>query len=129
MATPNSRAVFRSPICSDSMSRLKGEYLYVWSVTSRTFIPSEGSYVLDLDGVDVLDLASTSQRLGAALGQTDVLDLTLVLELLHLLDGLLDRGHLVQAVAVVEIDVRETETSQRFLTGLAGVLGARVHVA
>jgi hypothetical protein len=29
MATPSSRAVLRRPIWSDSMSRLKGEYLFL----------------------------------------------------------------------------------------------------
>jgi hypothetical protein len=72
----------------------------------------------------VLDLAGTPQGLGAALRKTKVLDLALVLELLHLLDGLLDRGHLVQAVAVVEVNVRHAETTQRLLTSLAKVLRA-----
>jgi hypothetical protein len=89
------------------MSRLKGEYLHIWSVTSRTFKLSKGCYALNLDSVNVFDFASTSQGLGATLGKTNVLDLALVLELLHLLDGLLDRSYLVQTVAVVEIDVRD----------------------
>lgn len=69
-------------------------------------------YILDLNSVDVLDLAGTPQGFGAALRETKILDLTLVLELLHLLDSLLDRSHLVKTVAVVEIDVRHTKTPQ-----------------
>jgi hypothetical protein len=60
----------------------------------------------------VLDLASTPQRFRAALGETKVFDLSLVLELLHLLHSLLDRSHLVQTVAVVEVNVRHAETPQ-----------------
>ena len=70
----------------------------------------EGKYILNLNSIDVLDLAGTPQRFGAALRQTKVLDLALMLELLHLLDSLLDRSNLVQAMAVVEIDVRHTKT-------------------
>lgn len=77
----------------------------------------------------MLDLACTLQRLRAALGQTEVLDLALLLKLLHLLDRLLDRSDLVEAVAIVEIDVRNTEAPQRLLASLAQVLGARVDVA
>ena len=73
---------------------------------------NKGRYILNLNSVDVLDLAGASQGFGAALGETKVLDLTLVLELLHLLHSLLDRSHLVQTVAVVEVDVRHTETPQ-----------------
>ena len=68
--------------------------------------------VLNLNSIDVLDFAGALQRLGAALGETKVLDLALVLELLHLLDSLLDRSHLIQTVAVVEVDVRDAETPQ-----------------
>lgn len=56
------------------------------------------------------DLAGTLERLGADLGETKVLDLAFILELLHLADSLLNRSLLVQTVAVVEIDVVHTET-------------------
>lgn len=71
-----------------------------------------GRHILDLNSIDVLNLAGTPQGFGAALGETKVLDLTLVLELLHLLNSLLDRSDLVQTVAVVEINVRHTKTLQ-----------------
>ena len=45
----------------------------------------------------------------------DLVFLALMLELLHLLDSLLDRSNLVQAMAVVEIDVLHTEALQRAL--------------
>ena len=71
-----------------------------------------GMCILNLNSIDVLDLAGTPQGLGAALRETKVFDLALVLELLHLLDSLLDRSDLVQTVAVVEIDVRHPKTPQ-----------------
>lgn len=111
MATPSSRAVLRRPICSDSMSRLKGEYLCECQSQCKDQC-DEGSHILNLNGINVLDFAGTPQGLGAALRETKILDLTLMLELLHLLDSLLDRSDLVQTVAVVEINVRHTKTSQ-----------------
>lgn len=77
----------------------------------------------------MLDLASTPERLGAALRQTEVLDLALLLQLLHLLDRLLNGRHLVQAVAVVEVDMGDAEALQRTLARLAGVLRGGVDVA
>ena len=68
--------------------------------------------MLNLNSIDVLDLAGTPQGFGAALRETKILDLALMLELLHLLDSLLDRSDLVQTVAVVEVNVRHTKTPQ-----------------
>lgn len=77
----------------------------------------------------MLDLASTPKRVGAALRQAEVLDLALLLQLLHLLDRLLNGRHLVQAVAVVEVDVGDAEALQRTLARLASVLRGGVDVA
>ena len=63
----------------------------------------------------MLDLAGTPQGFGAALGETKVLDLALILKFLHLADGFLDGSLLVDTVAVVEIDVLHTEALQRAL--------------
>ena len=115
MATPSSRAVLRRPIWSDSMSRLKGEYLYWWSVGVAGACIGSRVYSLDLDGVDVDDLASSLESLRADLGETKVLDLSFLLQFLHLSDGLLDGSLLVDTVAVVEIDVLHTEALQRAL--------------
>lgn len=68
------------------------------------------------------DLAGTLERLGADLGETKVLNLAFVLELLHLPDGLLDGSLLVQTVAVIQIDVAHAEALQRALACLAAVL-------
>jgi hypothetical protein len=43
------------------------------------------------------DLAGTAERLAAALGQTNVLDLALVLQLLQLLNSLLNRSDTVES--------------------------------
>jgi hypothetical protein len=43
------------------------------------------------------DLAGTAKRFAAALRQTNVLDLALVLQLLQLLDSLLDRSDTVES--------------------------------
>jgi hypothetical protein len=81
MATPSSRAVLRRPIWSDSMSRLKGEYL--WMCQSCCGLSRRRrQYVLNLDSIDVLNLAGTPQGFRAALRETKVLDLALVLEFL-----------------------------------------------
>jgi hypothetical protein len=122
MATPSSRAVLRRPIWSDSMSRLKGEYLFGRSVGVVVACLEPGSHSLDLNGVDVDDLAGSPESLGADLGETNVLDLALILELLHLPDGLLDRSLLVHAVTVVEVDVLHAEALQRALACFAAVL-------
>jgi hypothetical protein len=71
-----------------------------------------GSHSLDLDGIDVDDFAGSSESLGADFGEAKVLDLALVLEFLHLADGLLDRSLLVHTVAVVEVDVLYAEALQ-----------------
>lgn len=112
MATPSSRAVLRRPICSDSMSRLKGEYLYVCQFVLGFPTLSEGEYILNLDSIDVLDFTGAPQRVGTALRETEVVDLALVLKFLHLLDCLLDGSNLIKTVTVVEIDVRHAETPQ-----------------
>jgi hypothetical protein len=113
MATPSSRAVLRRPIWSDSMSRLKGEYLFRWSV-GVVCVGMRG-HSLNLNGIDVDDLASPLESLGADLGETKVLDLSFLLQFLHLADGFLNGSLLVDTVAVVEIDVLHTEALQRAL--------------
>jgi hypothetical protein len=60
-------------------------------------------------------LAGSSESLGADLRETKVLDLSLLLQFLHLPDGLLDWSLLVDTVAVVEIDVLHAEALQRAL--------------
>ena len=115
MATPSSRAVLSRPIWSDSMSRLKGEYLFRWSVGVAGACVGSRVHSLDLYGIDVNDLASPLESLGADLGETKVLDLALILKFLHLADGFLDGSLLVDTVAVVEIDVLHTEALQRAL--------------
>jgi hypothetical protein len=77
---------------------------------------------LDLNGVDVDDLASSPESLGADLREAKVLDLAFFLKLLHLADGLLDRSLLVHTVAVVEIDVLHAEALQRAFACFAAVL-------
>ena len=72
-------------------------------------------------------LASAAQRLAAAFGQTKVLDLTLILQLLHRFHGLFDGRYSVQAVGVVEVDVRDSETLKRALTCFETVLWRAVN--
>lgn len=54
-----------------------------------------------LESVDLGDLVSLPECLGRTLGQTDVLDLSFLSELVHRPDGVLDRGLWVHSVLVV----------------------------
>jgi len=85
--------------------------------------------VLDLHGLDGVDLVRATQALARTLGQTQVLDLALVLELLHGLDRLLDGGFAVQTVCIVQVYGVEAETSQGGRAGLFAVFGRRVDAA
>lgn len=77
--------------------------------------------VLDLDGVNVGDLAGAAQGGGAALAQAEVLDLAGVLELLHGADGDLDGLVLVEAVAVVQVDVGQAQAGEGLVDGAVDV--------
>lgn len=57
--------------------------------------------VLDLKCVDVLHFACTTKRVGITLRQANVLDLALLLELLQLLNGQLNRRLAIETVSVV----------------------------
>jgi hypothetical protein len=106
------------------MSRLKGEYLlFGWLIGVAVVGVGSRGHSLDLDGVDVNNLAGPPESLGADLRETKVLDFSFVLEFLHLPDCLLDRSLLVHTVAVIEINVLYAESFQRLLTGLTAVLG------
>lgn len=63
-------------------------------------IQGEGR-VFNLNCIDVLHLACSTKRFAAALRETDILDLALMFELLHLLDGLLHWGRAIESVGVV----------------------------
>ena len=98
------------------MSREKGEYLSIsrrvsWLVgtSGRRRGLSGGSDGLNLHGSDWVHLVRAPQGLGAALGQANVLDLALVLELNKRLHGLLDGRLAVKTVHVVEVDEGEAE--------------------
>jgi hypothetical protein len=106
------------------MSRLKGEYLFRRSVGASVALVGSSGHLLDLDGVDVDDLASSPESLGADLREAKVFDLAFLLQLLHLTDGLLDRSLLVHTVAVIEIDVLYAEALQRAFACFAAVLGS-----
>lgn len=93
----------------------------------RLDIEREGR-VLDLDGGDGVDGVRTTQRSGTALAQAEVFDLAFVLELHHLLDGLLDGGLAIEAVAVVEVDGIDAEVLQRQLARLACLLRRAIDV-
>jgi hypothetical protein len=82
----------------------------------------EEGRVLDLVGGDLSDLGGTVKSGGRALGQSDVTDLSLLLESNKLGHGLLDRGSGVGTVLVVEVDVVGSKTLQGFLDGLADIL-------
>lgn len=75
----------------------------------------------------MLDLASPTQGLAAALRQPNVLDHPLLLQLLELFHRLLDGSFAVEAVRVVEVDVRYSEAGEGFLAGFAAVFGAAVY--
>ncbi len=80
--------------------------------------------VLDADDVD--DRARDVELLDADVGDADVADLALVLELLQGADGLLV-GHLgIGRVQLVEVDPIDAQVAQRALAGIAQVLRARV---
>lgn len=85
--------------------------------------------VLDLNGIDMLDLAGSTEGFTAAFGQADILDLALLLELFQLLHRLLDRRLLAQPMNVVEINEREAQTPQGALTRGTTILGRAVHRA
>jgi len=105
------------------MSRLKGEYLFGWSVDFDVGSVGYVGHSLDLDRIDVDDLAGPPESLGADLGETKVLDFAFGLEFLHLLNCLLDRSLLVHTVAVIQIDMLHAEALQRAFACFAAVLG------
>jgi hypothetical protein len=82
--------------------------------------------LLDLNSTNMLDLTGTSKSLGADFRESKVLDLTLLLQLLHLFHCLLNRRLLIYAVAVVKIDTLDAKAFQRLLASFAAVLGSRV---
>lgn len=70
----------------------------------------------------MLDLAGSTERLAAALRETDVLDLALVLQLLQLLDRLLDRGLAIEAVGIVcPSHISTNPTPSSLLQGLTEI--------
>lgn len=78
--------------------------------------------VLDLHGVDVRDFAGAAEALGAALAQAEVAHLAGVLQLLHLGDGRLDGLVHVQAVAIIQVHIRQAQALKGFVNGLVDVL-------
>ncbi len=94
------------------------------SSTSCGMAVGEVEAVLDRDHLD--DLASSLELLHGDIGDADVADLALVLELLERRDRALV-GHLrVGAVLLVELDRVEPQPPERALAGLPQVLGAAV---
>lgn len=58
----------------------------------------------------MVDGAGTTERLGGDFGEAEVVDFTLVFELDHCFNGFLDWCFAVDSVAVVEVDVVDTES-------------------
>jgi hypothetical protein len=74
----------------------------------------------------MLNLTSPPKSLRANLGEAEILNLALLLQLLHLAYCLLDRRLLIYAVAVVKINTLDAKALQRLLASFAAVLGRRV---
>jgi hypothetical protein len=86
----------------------------------------QAGYVLDLNSTDVLNLARTSESLGADFREAKVLDLALLFQFLHFANCLLNRSLLIDAMAVIKINTIDAEAAQRLLAGLAAVLGGGI---
>ena len=65
-------------------------------------------------------------RIGTALAHADMFDFAGFLQLDHGLDGPLNRRHFIKAVDVVHVDLRQAQSLERLLDGLAAVLGAGI---
>lgn len=74
----------------------------------------------------MVDFACSAERVGTALGQSNVLDLALLLERLQSLHRLLYWCHSVQTMRIVQVDVRDAQALQRLLAGLTAVFGRAV---
>ena len=90
--------------------------------------------VVDLLGDEALELVALRdpERLhdvpGRVVRAADVADLALADEGVQRLEGLLERGHAVPAVELVEVDVLHVETAQAVLDALDDVLARRAGV-
>src|SRR5436305_4077070 len=69
-----------------------------------------------------MDAMRTPDRIGRRLGETEIADLSLDDELCHRTNGVLDRRIRIDAVLIVEVDVIDTEPSQRSLARLLNIL-------
>jgi hypothetical protein len=96
----------------------------------------------------VCDLAGTAERLAAALRQTDVLDLALILQLLQLLNSLLNgsdtieawtqsvydfhaanNGFVILTVSVVEVDLLDLQSAEGLFASSTSVFRRAVNAA
>lgn len=75
----------------------------------------------------IAHLAGSSKTVGTAFAQAQVLDLALVLQLLHGLDGGFDGLAGVQSMGVVQVDLVDAQPPQRLVAGLPHVLGLVPH--
>lgn len=72
------------------------------------------------------NLASTAKSIGTAFGDADILNLAFLLQLLQDFHSLLHGSLAVEAMNVIEIDVRQPKALKRFLNGLTSILWSAV---
>ena len=82
--------------------------------------------VLNLDSIDVDNLASTAESVGTAFGNTDILDLAFLLRFLQYFHCLLNGSLAVKAMNVIEINIRQPKALKRLLQSFASVLWTAV---
>ena len=122
---PSSLAVFKSPIVSSSMSKVKGEYstsmaAMGWMAWARRRVEAE---------ISESPMCLTFPALGrmsilvCELGRnSDLLD-----ELGHRSDGVFDRDRGVGTVEVVQVDVIDPQPRQGFVERRMNVLRVTIH--
>jgi hypothetical protein len=74
----------------------------------------------------MVDLASTTKRVRAAFRKANVPNLALLFKLFQSFHRLLDWCFAVQAMSIVEVDVVDTQSFERFLTGLPCIFRAGI---